>query len=232
MEKLTLIQCKLKAPKNQYNSFGKYKYRNCEDILEALKPLLAEHNCCLTITDEVLNINNRFYIKATAIISDREENKTVSVSALAREAESQKGMNEAQITGSTSSYARKYALNGLFCIDDTKDADSTNTHGKNGSDAVKTTVNMPDATQTPQNVLPPQSSNTAQPGAISEDSAKNLVSLAKMNGYTQKETQEIIFALGYTKFVDILQQDYDTIVEELTIKAEDWRKKNKEAWDE
>lgn len=122
MNKLTQIQSELKAPKNQYNSFGKYKYRNCEDILEAVKPLLAKYDCKLIITDEVINIGTRFYIKATAKF--KSEDGVVEVSAMAREEESKKGMDGSQVSGAASSYARKYCLNGLFLIDDTKDADS------------------------------------------------------------------------------------------------------------
>lgn len=126
-EKLSQIQSKLNAPKGQYNSFGKYNYRNCEDILQALKPILAEHKCHVSLSDEVVIVGNRFYIKATATITDS-ENNSFSTTAFAREAESKKGMDESQVTGSTSSYARKYALNGLFAIDDNKDADMLNNH--------------------------------------------------------------------------------------------------------
>ena len=126
-EKLSQIQNKLNAPKGQYNSFGKYNYRNCEDILQALKPILAEHKCHVSLSDEVIIVGNRFYIKATATITDS-ENNSFSTTAFAREAESKKGMDESQVTGSTSSYARKYALNGLFAIDDNKDADTLNNH--------------------------------------------------------------------------------------------------------
>lgn len=126
-EKLSQIQSKLNAPKGQYNSFGKYNYRNCEDILQALKPILAEHKCHVSLSDEVVIVGNRFYIKATATITDS-ENNSFSTTAFAREAESKKGMDESQVTGSTSSYARKYALNGLFAIDDNKDADTLNNH--------------------------------------------------------------------------------------------------------
>jgi hypothetical protein len=128
IKKLSQIQAELKAPKNQRNTFGNYNYRNCEDILEAVKPLLKEFDISLTITDEIVLVGDRFYVKATAKISDG--TNEISTTAFAREAETKKGMDEAQITGSASSYARKYALNGLFCIDDTKDADSTNKHGK------------------------------------------------------------------------------------------------------
>lgn len=120
MEKLAKIQLELKAPKNQFNKFGGYKYRNCEDILEAVKPLLD--GAILTVTDEIVLIGNRYYVRATATFRDGDFVQTTT--SYAREAESKKGMDEAQLTGATSSYARKYALNGLFCIDDNKDADS------------------------------------------------------------------------------------------------------------
>ena len=124
---LSAIQATLNAPKNQYNAFGKYAYRSCEDILAAVKPLLKEHECSLTLTDEVLLIGGRFYVRATAALFD-EQGEQITVSALAREDETKKGMDGAQITGAASSYARKYALNGLFCIDDVKEPDATNRH--------------------------------------------------------------------------------------------------------
>ena len=127
-EKLRAVQSALKAPKGQENKFGGYKYRSCEDILEAVKPLLAQNGLALTISDEVVMVGERYYIRATAMLTDGDQ--VHSVTAQAREPESRKGMDEAQVTGSSSSYARKYALNGLFCIDDTKDPDATNTHGK------------------------------------------------------------------------------------------------------
>lgn len=127
-EKLVQIQSKLNVPKNQYNSFGKYKYRSCEDILEAVKPLLAEYNCVLNIYDEIVNIGDRFYVKAVAQVISSDGK--ITSQAYAREEEIKKGMDGSQVTGSSSSYARKYALNGLFCIDDTKDADTTNKHAE------------------------------------------------------------------------------------------------------
>ena len=122
--KLLAIQSALKAPKGQHNSFGKYNYRSAEDILEAVKPLCAEQGCVLTVTDDVLLIGDRFYIKATATLRDCESDEHISNTAFAREEKEKKGMDASQVTGSCSSYARKYALNGLFCIDDTKDADT------------------------------------------------------------------------------------------------------------
>lgn len=130
MRRLINIQQELKAPKNQRNAFGGYMYRSAEDILEAVKPLLAEQKVVLVINDEVINLGSRFYIKATATIFDEEGKEVAHSSALAREPDIKKGQDESQITGAASSYARKYALNGLFCIDDTKDADATNDHGK------------------------------------------------------------------------------------------------------
>lgn len=128
-ENLLNIQMELKAPKGQYNSFGNYKYRSCEDILEAVKPLLKKYNLVLTISDELVNIGDRYYIKAAAVIRDIETDDYIKNVAFAREDESKKGMDGAQITGTSSSYARKYALNGLFLIDDTKDPD-TDEHAK------------------------------------------------------------------------------------------------------
>lgn len=128
MQKLIEVQAALKAPKRQFNKFGGYAYRNCDDILEAVKPLLAERGLLLTLSDTPVGVWGRVYIKATARLTDG--STTVEVEAYAREAESKKGMDESQITGTASSYARKYALNGLFLIDDTKDADATNDHGR------------------------------------------------------------------------------------------------------
>ena len=120
IKKIAEIQATLKAPKNQFNNFGKYKYRSCEDIMEGVKPLLK--GLLLTVSDDVVLVGDRVYVKATATITDGEH--SINNSALAREALTKKGMDDSQITGTASSYARKYALNGLFCIDDTKDADS------------------------------------------------------------------------------------------------------------
>jgi hypothetical protein len=127
MKELIQIQSELKAPKNQFNAFGKYKYRNCEDILEALKPLLLKYECTLTITDEIKQVGEWIYVEATASIQKGEEGRTVT--AQAGITPDRKGMDLSQSFGASSSYARKYALNGLFLIDDTKDADTTNIQG-------------------------------------------------------------------------------------------------------
>lgn len=133
-ERLASIQEHLNAPKNQYNSFGKYKYRSCEDILEGVKPLL--NGLFLSISDEIVLIGDRYYVKATATVTDGENKHTAT--AMAREEESKKGMDSAQVTGATSSYARKYCLNGLFGIDDSKDADTDeHKHQQNSAPAQK-----------------------------------------------------------------------------------------------
>jgi len=134
-ESLIEIQKKLKAPKGQYNSFGKYKYRSCEDILEAVKPLLTENGVLLTLTDQVLEIGSRIYVKATATVAKGDD--STYITAYAREDDTKKGMDGSQITGTASSYARKYALNGLFLIDDTKDADTDEHHNTQANAPVK-----------------------------------------------------------------------------------------------
>lgn len=135
LEILNKIQCELKAPKTQMNKFGGYAYRSCEDILEAVKPLLQKYEAVLTIGDEIIAVADRIYVKATATLKGKDGE--VGVSAYAREPASKKGSDESQITGAASSYARKYALNGLFAIDDAKDADATNTHGADGANAAR-----------------------------------------------------------------------------------------------
>lgn len=158
MKELVEIQHSLKAPKNQYNSFGKYKYRNAEDILESVKPLLHEHGCSLTISDDIILVGDRIYVKATATITNKDGVNHV-VAAFAREEENKKGLDAAQLTGATSSYARKYALNGLFCIDDTKDADS--------DEATALSKQTTKTTATPA----PQARATTQSSATTRDKA-------------------------------------------------------------
>ena len=135
-QKVSAIQAGLNAPKNAYNTFGKYKYRNIESILEALKPYLEDYDLVIKITDDIVFISNRFYVKATASISDGKEN--MEVTAFAREEETKKGMDASQITGSASSYARKYALGGLLAIDDGEDADSRDNTNKSSKTKVAT----------------------------------------------------------------------------------------------
>lgn len=147
--KLCAVQRALKVPKNQYNSFGKYKYRSCEDIVEAVKPLCAEHGLLLTMTDRIELIGERYYVTATATVISVDDGASTSVTASAREEDAKKGMDGSQITGTASSYARKYALNGLFAIDDTKDADTEESmqtgrrkqnNGKQSGESTRTTT--------------------------------------------------------------------------------------------
>lgn len=171
------IQHKLKAPKGQYNSFGKYNYRSCEDILEGVKPLLKEHNLALLIDDEIVQIGERYYVKATAKITDGRE--IVSATAYAREPDTKKGMDESQITGATSSYARKYALNALLCIDDTKDADTMDNSKKPTQQTQETVYNW----QTLK--------ARATQGGISEDDLKHYLKETLKVNESKDMTQEL-----------------------------------------
>ena len=182
-KKLIEVQTKLKAPKSQYNSFGKYSYRNCEDILEALKPILKEVGATIIISDEVIPVNERYYVKATVKFIDTETGEVVEASANAREEDNKKGMDSSQLTGSTSSYARKYALNGLFAIDDTKDSDFTNTHDKE-----KKTLEV-----------------------ISEAQAKRMYMLAK--GKDPDIIKQILSNAGFNASRDITKDKYNAICE-------------------
>lgn len=184
-KKLLNIQSKLKAPKNQYNSFGKYSYRSCEDILEGLKPLLKESNATLIIDDEIVNVGDRFYIKATAKLIDIESGEYISTSAYAREDETKKGMDKAQVTGSASSYARKYALNGLFAIDDTKDSDATNEHEGDKKQSKSKDV-----------------SNT-----ISNAQAKRMFAIAG----NPDIVKDVLQVFGYKSSTDVKKSDYNKI---------------------
>jgi len=178
---LQAVQRDLKAPKGQYNSFGKYKYRSCEDIVEAVKPLLNDQGLILTMSDEVIGVADRVYIKATCKVIDVATGDCIETTALARESLTKKGMDDSQITGTASSYARKYALNGLFAIDDTKDADT---------DQYKQQTNTP---QTPQN-RPQQPANIAK-GSNNNDmrtkAMKSLTEAIKQCGVTKEEVSAI-----------------------------------------
>lgn len=183
-EKLLDIQQKLNAPKSQRNNFGNYNYRSCEDILEAVKPLLKENKCILKISDEIVQLGNRYYIKATVTIKDTETGDSDCTYGLAREEETKKGMDGSQITGASSSYARKYALNGLFCIDDNKDSDSTNTHGK---DNKKGSTSLTDA------------------------QVKRLYALASKAGYDNKKIVEMVKAKYKKDIKQLTKEEYDHV---------------------
>lgn len=147
-EALVSIQGRLKAPKNKYNKFGGYKYRSCEDILEAVKPLLVEYGVLMTIQDDLVNLGDRYYIRA--IVTIQKGGESICNSGYAREDESKKGMDGSQITGTSSSYARKYALNGLLLIDDTKDADTDEFHNVTNQPAKNTAAQQPPTKQAQQ----------------------------------------------------------------------------------
>lgn len=176
IEKIVAIQSELKAPKGQYNSFGKYNYRSCEDILEGVKPLLAKHGLVLTIRDGIELIGDRFYVKATATITDGKEQ--LSTDAYARESADKKGIDASQVTGATSSYARKYALNGLLAIDDTKDADTMDNSKKPAQQTQETVYNW----QTLK--------ARATQGGISEDDLKHYLKETLKVNESKDMTQE------------------------------------------
>jgi hypothetical protein len=187
--KLVEVQSKLKAPKSQFNKFGNYAYRNCEDILEALKPLLNEVKAIINISDDVVLVGERYYIKATVKFICAETGEIIEASAMAREEENKKGMDSSQLTGSTSSYARKYALNGLFAIDDTKDSDTTNTHNKDTGKA----------------------SNNNE--VISEAQVKRLFVLAK--GKDTDKVKSVVDKYGFKSSKDITKDKYNSICDEI-----------------
>ena len=170
MKELITIQSELKAPKSQFNKFGGYKYRKAEDILEAVKPLLAKQKCTLTITDDVVLIGNRIYVKATATIKN-EKGEFETTTGWAREEETKKGMDGSQITGASSSYARKYALNGLFAIDDNADSDTTN-DGQHQEAQQQTQTQQPNTQQTASSQYHPNDLNEGL-GYLSRCVSKN-----------------------------------------------------------
>lgn len=182
MQRLIDIQQRLKAPKGQYNSFGGYAYRSCEDILEAVKPLLNENEVTLKITDDIVMLGDRYYIKATATLYGSDGKEVVSSSGFAREELTKKGSDASQITGAASSYARKYALNGLFLIDDNKDADATNTHGKDEPKEPKK--------EKPQFAVDASNSKRATTNAIKQAQKDGLKELPPVPQPTQKELEE------------------------------------------
>ena len=191
-EKLLNIQSELKCNKGQYNSFGGYKYRSCEDILEAVKPLCRKYNCVLVLSDTLVNIGERYYVQATARLTDIEADKEnedtcISNTAYAREEENKKGMDGSQITGTASSYARKYALNGLFDIDDTKDADTDEFTAR---------------TQDEEKVI-----NKKQRDALEESIKANMFDV---NGVDK----EVLEKFGYKKIEEIQIKNYMKIVNE------------------
>ena len=194
-EKLMTVQTKLRAPKGQYNSFGRYSYRSCEDILEALKPLLAEVGAIVNISDEVKLIGDRFYVEATAMFLDCETGDSVVARASAREDETKKGMDLAQVTGSVSSYARKYALNGLFAIDDNKDSDATNTHNKD--------------------IKP----NMTPDSGLTDAQIKRLLAIGNKAGFKKEVVEATVKKMFGCEPKDMTKDQYNTVCERLEKKV-------------
>jgi hypothetical protein len=205
-KKLLDIQSELKAPKNQFNKFGGYNYRSCEDILEGVKPLLKEHNTTLMIHDQIVNIGSRYYICATVTFIDIESGEKIMCEGLAREEESKKGMDGSQVTGAASSYARKYALNGLFCIDDTKDSDATNSGDKPKKEPYK-------APEKPKD-LPPvfDNSPTFEPDVISIPQAKRIFALS---GGDEGIVRMVLKRYKYESSKNIKKKEYEKICKEV-----------------
>ncbi|WP_163579078.1 ERF family protein [Gracilibacillus saliphilus] len=196
VQKLLSVQSKLKVPKDQKNNFGNYNYRSAEDILEGVKPLNAEEGLLLTLTDEPILTGDRYYIKATATITDG--NETHSVTAYARESLNKKGVDDSQITGTASSYARKYALNGLYLIDDTKDADTDEYQNQNNN------------TQTYQTQGKPPNGN------LSSKQVSRLFAIAKEAGFSNEDVKQVLMKdYKKTQAKDLTKKEYDEVVARL-----------------
>ena len=203
-EKLTAIQKALKAPKSQFNAFGKYKYRNCEDILEAVKPLIPA-GCLLTLMDELVKIGDRYYVKAIATFRDG-EGLMEQVTAYAREEETKKGMDASQITGAASSYARKYCLNGLFLIDDTKDADNMDNAASEKKET-KTTTKPPQERSAPQ-----AGDSKVKSDVVSEAQRKRLYAIYKGAGKTDEQVKDYLFqTYNIMTSKEITKENYEAI---------------------
>lgn len=193
-KKLLDVQTELKAPKGQFNKFGNYSYRSCEDILESLKPLLKQVKATVVLTDEIKLVGDRYYIEATCKFIDIETGDVLENKSLAREDESKKGMDLAQVTGSCSSYARKYALNGMFCIDDVKDADATNKHGKEDNNKSYSQDNA---------------TNTAR--KLSDKQLSRLYAIGYKAGFNNDKVKEQIFKKFNVEPKNLNKQQYDTV---------------------
>lgn len=196
-EKLTKVQDELKAPKNQYNSFGKYRYRSCEDILEALKPILAKHGLFLMISDTLEQVGDRYYIRATCTVSDGETH--ITNCAFAREEESKKGMDGAQVTGTSSSYARKYALNGLFLIDDTKDPDTDEYYRQAKGNATKQTSRT-------------SAGSGKADKLVTENQLSRLYAIGSSKGYSKADIDKSIHKKGKNSAKELTMAEYDELI--------------------
>lgn len=189
-EKLMNVQSKLKAPKSQINDFGHYNYRNCEDILEAVKPLVVDVKALLNLTDKLVLIGDRYYVESTATFEDTEKDGKIQSIGYAREEETKKGMDGSQITGASSSYARKYALNALFCIDDTKDSDTTNTNGQSNTN--KTTANKANTKQSENNKAKTATENKSQTNSNLKCISCGKSVTAKVSEYSLSKYHKIL----------------------------------------
>ena len=211
LEAFKVVQKELKAPKNQYNSFGKYNYRSCEDILQAARPLCNDNGLVLTISDEIVQIGTRFYVKATSKVTETETGESFENVAYAREDDSKKGMDSCQLTGACSSYARKYSLCGLFAIDDTKDADTEQYH--------QTAQNAPQATRTAKPTTSAKAPAKAPQNANDEARAKAMKALTdEMNrmGCTGQEVAAIAGAhIGKVSTKDMTTEEIQTVAKSL-----------------
>ena len=205
-DKLLKVQQELKAPKSQRNNFGGYNYRSCEDIFEAVKPILEKEKLTLRVTDELVLIGDRYYIKATAILSDGKD--TIENVAYAREEETKKGMDGSQITGASSSYARKYALNGLFLIDDTLDSDATNDGSEKPKAEPKKVETKKTTTESPKPVETPKTEDEL----MSLEDKTAISNMIAENGLEASIIVEISKSLGYASPVEIRAKDKDAII--------------------
>lgn len=196
-EKLTKVQEELNAPKGQYNSFGKYNYRSCEDILEALKPILAKHGLFLMISDTLEQIGDRYYIRATCTISDGETH--ITNCAFAREEESKKGMDGAQVTGTSSSYARKYALNGLFLIDGTKDPDTDEYYRQAKGNTTKQTSRT-------------STGSGKADKLVTENQLSRMYAIANTKGYSKEDIDKSIHKKGKNSAKELTMAEYDELI--------------------
>lgn len=193
-ERLIAVQSQLKVPKNQYNDYGGFKYRSCEDILEAVKPLLQKEGLYVTIADDIVVIGERFYVKATATLSDGKN--SISSQAFAREEASKKGMDGSQVTGTASSYARKYALNGLLAIDDSKDADALN-NGKEYTATTKASGKVMATAPAPKIPAPDKAAVIA--AVYAAQTEEEVVAIYKKNSYYFGKDEAVITACSQRK---------------------------------
>ncbi|MDD3416790.1 MAG: ERF family protein [Lachnospiraceae bacterium] len=222
-EKLIVVQTLLKAPKNQWNEFSKFHYRNCEDILEALKPLLLNHKLTLTLSDSIVYLGDRFFVKATAKLIDVETEESIEVEAYAREEASLKGMSSAQVTGATSSYARKYALNGMFCIDDTRDPDNLPPQ-QNTPPATKAPAKAPaKATKAPANT--PVQQKPSKP-ILTIQGVKDWNIMLNMFYTAEVDTRAEGKTFSLKNYIDSIRQCDDATFQEITKRYIDFKNIN------